>query len=110
MANHSPSEVSTPFQSMSASRIALVLKVVLPLCLHAADWPQFLGPSQDDTSPETGLIDEFPAAGPKVLWEREIGTGYGAPSVRGNMLVLHHRRGDEEIVEAFDAATGAPGW
>ena len=45
-----------------------------------------------------------------MLWEKKIGTGYGAPSVLGNRLVLHHRIGDEEIVECFDATDGHSLW
>lgn len=74
---------------------------------HAGDWPEFMGPNRDQTSPETGLRETLPA---KVLWEREIGTGYSAPSVRGGLLVLHQRVGGEEIVEACDAVTGKPRW
>jgi outer membrane protein assembly factor BamB len=39
-----------------------------------------------------------------------VGTGYSAPSVRGDLLVLHHRIDDKEIVESFDAATGKSIW
>ena len=74
------------------------------------DWSQFLGPRADGTSRETGLIDRFPSLGPPLIWEKEIGTGYSAPSVRGNLLVLHHRIKNEEIVEAFEAATGKSLW
>lgn len=77
---------------------------------HASDWPQFLGPNRDDTSDQTGLCDRIPAKGLPLIWEREIGTGYSAPSVRGDWLVFHHRVGDEEIVEACDAKTGATRW
>ncbi|HEV7402774.1 MAG TPA: PQQ-binding-like beta-propeller repeat protein [Chthoniobacteraceae bacterium] len=77
---------------------------------EAADWPQFLGPTQDNVSPETGLLETLPAKGPRVVWEQALGTGYGPPSVRGDRLVVHHRRGDQEIVQALDAATGQPGW
>jgi len=74
------------------------------------DWPRFLGPRGDNTSRETGLLDAFPKTGPKIAWSKQIGTGYSAPSVRGGQLVLHHRLGNEEIIESFDAATGKPGW
>jgi len=76
----------------------------------ATDWPQFLGPRADGTSTETGLLDKWPTNGPPLLWEKSIGTGYGAPSVVGNRLVLHHRIGDEEIVECFDATDGHSLW
>ncbi len=76
----------------------------------AADWPRFLGPDANGTSPETGLIETFPASGPKVLWEKDVGTGYSAPSVLENKLVLFHRLRTDEIVECLDARTGQSLW
>jgi outer membrane protein assembly factor BamB len=76
----------------------------------STDWPEFLGAARDNTSRETGLLDAFPKNGPPLLWEKNVGTGYSAPSIRGEILVLHHRLGDEEIVEALDATTGKPQW
>ncbi|MCB1129095.1 MAG: PQQ-binding-like beta-propeller repeat protein, partial [Verrucomicrobiae bacterium] len=77
---------------------------------RAGDWPRFLGPTGDGTSSERGLLASFPSEGPPRLWARAIGAGYSAPSVRGDLLVLHHREGDEEIVEAMDAGTGTTRW
>ena len=96
---------------MSSTRCILV-SLLFCCALHtfAADWPEFLGPNRDGASPETGLLDRFPEGGPRVVWQKEIGTGYGVPSVREGVLVLHHRVGDEEIVEAMDAANGASKW
>jgi outer membrane protein assembly factor BamB len=79
--------------------------------LHGADdWPQFLGPHANGISDETNLLDKWPANGPPLVWEKRIGTGYGAPSVAGNRLVIHHRVGDEEVVECFAADTGLALW
>jgi outer membrane protein assembly factor BamB len=85
--------------------------------LHAApgvllgeDWPRFLGPEGNNISRETGLLERWPPGGPPLVWERSIGTGYSAPSVRNGRLVLHHRSQDEEIVEAMDAVTGRTLW
>ena len=74
---------------------------------QAADWPEFMGASRDQTSPETDLREKLPAP---ILWEKKIGTGYSAPSVRGELLVLHHRMEEEEVVEALDAMTGTTHW
>jgi outer membrane protein assembly factor BamB len=74
------------------------------------DWPQFLGPTANGISQETGLLDQWPTNGPPLVWEKSIGTGYGAQSVRGSLLVLHHRVGGEEVVEGLEAATGKPAW
>src|SRR4051812_19328462 len=74
------------------------------------DWPCFLGPRHNGISGETGLLDKFPANGPAVLWEKPIGTGYGAPAILANRLVLQHRLGSSEVVECLDATTGASNW
>ncbi len=76
----------------------------------ADDWPQFLGPKSDGTSAETGLIDSWGPAGPRLLWKKDVGPGYAAPSVLGGNLVLHHRKSNEELVECLNAATGASKW
>jgi outer membrane protein assembly factor BamB len=76
----------------------------------AKDWPQFFGPNLNATSDESGLLERFPAGGPRVVWSKQIGPGYSAPSVREGELVLHHRVQNEEVIEAFDAATGEERW
>jgi outer membrane protein assembly factor BamB len=74
------------------------------------DWPSFLGPRHNGISGETGLLDKIPTNGVPIFWTKNIGTGYGAPAVIGNRLVLHHRVEDSEIVECLDATTGEPKW
>lgn len=87
-----------------------VIAISIAASAFGEDWPQFLGPRGDNTSRETGLLEKFPKDGPPVIWQRDIGTGYSAPSVRGELLVLHHRVKDEEVVEAMHPATGKPAW
>lgn len=89
--------------------------ILSTVCLAAirclsGDWPQFLGPDGTGFSSETNLVERIPTHGLPVLWDLEVGTGYAAPSVRGNQLVLHHRRRNLEIVEAFHPATGTSIW
>jgi outer membrane protein assembly factor BamB len=76
----------------------------------ADDWPRFLGNTADNCSRETGLLDRWPGNGPPQVWDKAIGSGYSAPSILGQKLVLHHRLRDEEIVQCFDAGTGSPLW
>jgi outer membrane protein assembly factor BamB len=76
----------------------------------AGDWPQFLGPTRDAHSAETGLVRSFPKKGPAVVWEKEVGDGYSGPVVVGGRLVLFHRVGDEDVVECLEAATGKQKW
>ena len=95
-------------------RSALLLVMIFGLSsdwlARSEDWPRFLGPRGDNTSSETNLLDRWSTNGPPILWEKSVGSGYSAPSVRGDLLVLHHRLGDEEIVEAMEAASGNTKW
>ena len=89
----------------------IIIAVTLGLAKAvAADWQQLLGPRADGTSSETGLLSAWPSGGPKVIWKKQIGTGYSAPSIRDGRLVLFHRIGNEQIVEALDAKTSKPVW
>jgi outer membrane protein assembly factor BamB len=67
------------------------------------DWPTFLGPRRNGTSLETGLLDEWPAKGPPLIWERPIGEGYSGPVVSRDRLILFHRVKKEEIIECINA-------
>lgn len=90
--------------------VVVVVVVVFVLQTRAEDWPQFLGPRANGTSAETNLLEKWPTNGPPIVWQKPAGTGYSAPSVRDSLLMLHHRVKDEEVVEAFEAATGKPKW
>src|SRR5206468_4634192 len=48
--------------------------------------------------------------GPKTVWRRTVGQGFAGPGVAGDRLIVFHRIGNEEIVEALDARTGDPRW
>ena len=92
---------------------ALLVLASFSVSCHVAvceDWPGFLGPQANGVSSETGLLDRWPSNEPPIIWQKQIGTGYGAVSVRGDIVVLHHRLANEEIVEGFEAATGKSIW
>lgn len=84
--------------------------IVLALTMIAADWPQFHGPTRDGHSPETGLLEHWPKDGPKRLWTADLGRGWSAPAVVGNRVILHHRVGDDEVLECWSASDGKPLW
>ena len=72
------------------------------LCL-ALQWPQYRGPARDDVSTETGLLQAWPAGGPRLLWTfREAGVGYSGPAVVGPRLYTIGGRGETEVLVALD--------
>lgn len=105
----------TPIMTLAGTRaLAFYALVALlfftALIAPAEDWPQFLGPRADGTSTETGLPNQWPTNGLPLVWSREIGTGYGDPSIINGRLVFHHRQGNQEIVECLNATNGAALW
>lgn len=77
---------------------------------RTSDWPRFLGPADDATSPETGLLHEFPKTGPVLVWEVKKGDGYASPAVVGGIAVIFHTMDGKETIEALDAESGWRYW
>jgi outer membrane protein assembly factor BamB len=77
-----------------------------------SDWPQWRGPERDGTSQERGLLKQWPAGGPKLLWQvNDIGDGYSTPAVVGKRIYLMSNRGMEnEFVQALSTQDGKPIW
>lgn len=78
--------------------------------VSAADWPQFLGPQRNGSSPETGLLTQWSAEGPKVLWKADGGVGYSGIAVAGGKVFTLVQRNNEELVLALSAAQGTELW
>ncbi|MCB1207690.1 MAG: PQQ-binding-like beta-propeller repeat protein [Verrucomicrobiales bacterium] len=77
--------------------------------LVGADWPQFMGPDRSGVV-SGSLPDQLPVAGPPVVWERELGSGFAGPVIADGKTILFHRKGDEVVVEACDASAGVMLW
>lgn len=74
-----------------------------PLCLQAADWPQFRGPGRDGTSPETGLLKSWPEGGPALLWSTDgLGAGYGSACVAERHLFVTGKQDSMDILTAMN--------
>ena len=74
------------------------------------DWPDFLGPSRDSKSPETGIISPWPKEGPKIVWQMELATGYGIGSIAQGRLYHFERQGDKATLLCLKAETGEELW
>lgn len=74
------------------------------------DWPDFLGPNRDSKSPETGIIAPWPKAGPKIVWQMELVTGYGIGSIAQGRLYHYERQGNKATLLCLKAETGDELW
>ena len=89
---------------MMTSRALALLLLTAP-CVHADDWPQWLGPQRDGVWRETGILEKFPANGPKIRWRTPIGGGYSGPAVANGKVYLMDRKlatGANNPKNAFD--------
>ena len=93
---------------------SLISTLAWGVCLtsaSASDWPQYLGPNRNSTSPERGILRSWPANGPEVLWTAAVGIGYGGPVVKAGKVYLLDR--DDKVgdkLRCFDLANGKELW
>jgi outer membrane protein assembly factor BamB len=75
-----------------------------------SDWPRFLGPQGTSVSSEKGIHSPWPAAGPKIVWERSIGSGYAMPVVSRGRLFLIDRIRNRARLRCWNAETAESLW
>ncbi len=88
----------------------LLLLIETAAFAQSSDWAQWGGPGRNFTSEARGLATNWPATGPRRIWQRELGEGYSAIAAQGGMLFTMYRKGENEVVIALDASTGKTVW
>lgn len=98
-------------------RILLSLALLILCCAtqslaqSGGDWPQWRGPNRDGVSKETGLLKQWPASGPALVWKTKgAGGGYSSLAIAKGRIFTLGLRGAREYVIAFDVATGKEAW
>lgn len=77
----------------------------------ADDWPQWRGPDRNDVSKETGLLQEWPEKGPKLLWaSTNLGAGYCTVAIEGGRIFTVGDRPDANFVFALNEKDGKQVW
>ena len=98
-------------RALSIAIVALFAMAHQVMAQSAANWPQWRGPNRDGISKETGLLKQWPAEGPALIWKAAgAGRGYSSFSVSNGKLYTMGLRGDREYIVAFDVATGKEAW
>ncbi len=91
--------------------LSVALLGLAPAGLEATDFPQWRGPLRDGHSPETGLLQEWPKDGPRLLWQvKNVGGGYSTPSVVSERIYLLGNEGENESVIALNVNDGSRVW
>ncbi len=101
------------------SRAAAIAALTLVADTAAAQWLQFGGPQRNFVVESKGLSSVWPAAGPPRLWSRALGEGHSSIVIDGPRgytmyrplgLLSMVRRSQQEVVVAFDTASGKTIW
>jgi outer membrane protein assembly factor BamB len=98
-------------KKMKTKVMLIATIVVLTAGATLADWPQYLGPNRNATSPEKGLLRSWPKGGPKVIWTVPLGPGYGGAAVSDDKVyVLDRIRSKQDVLRCLDLTTGRDLW
>ena len=72
-----------------------------------AGWPNYRGPNRDGKSTETGLLKQWPAGGPKELWNRALGgSGYSSFSIADGMIYSTGENGGRLFITGIELESG----
>lgn len=80
---------------------SIFMVLLLTTVVGAADpeWPCWRGINRDGRSPDTGLLKEWPAEGPKLLWKTEgINHGFSSPVVAGGSIYITGDTDDKKLM------------
>ena len=85
--------------------------VAAAVSARAADWTQWRGPKQDGISPETGLLQDWPAGGPKLVWDvTGVGNGYSSVATVGDRILTAGEVDGKSSVLCLNAKDGSKVW
>ncbi len=73
-------------------------------------WPQFLGPNRNATVPGPRLARDWTRRPPRLVWRQAVGPAWSSFAVSDGLAVTQEQRGADELVVAYDFATGRPRW
>jgi len=66
----------------------ILLALLATPAVRADDWPHWMGPKRDNVWREDGIVERFPAGGPKKAWSFPIAGGYAGPAVAAGKVFV----------------------
>ena len=73
-------------------------------------WHQFRGAWRSGLAADTGLARSWPEGGPAIRWQRPLGEGFASLAIADGRLFTSFSEADQEILVAFDSASGEEIW
>jgi outer membrane protein assembly factor BamB len=81
-----------------------------PAVLDSAAWTDVRGPRRDGIHRGPPLLSVWPTAGLTPLWRQPVGAGYASFATAHGRAFTIEQRGPEEVVAAYDIASGRELW
>lgn len=83
---------------------------ILALAL-SADWPAWRGPDRNGLSADTGLLKQWPTAGPQLAFRADgLGNGFSSLAIAGSRILTMGDRGADQFVIALHGEDGKQLW
>jgi outer membrane protein assembly factor BamB len=73
-------------------------------------WSDFRGPNRLGIYAETPILTQWPSSGLQRLWKQPVGAGWASFVVAHGLIYTIEQRRNDEVVAAYDAATGKEKW
>lgn len=73
-------------------------------------WTDFRGPARDGHYRERPILTSWPSGGLKPIWKQPVGGGYASFVIAHGRAFTIEQRGPQEVVAAYDVATGRELW
>lgn len=75
-----------------------------------SEWPRFFGPSDNNITTETHLLEKFPEEGLSKIFELERGESYASPIIADGRLLHFHALKNHETLDCHHPETGKLIW
>ena len=90
--------------------LAVLFMMVICCGVYAGDWATYRGVNHDGISQESDWVASWGEDGPKILWRKNVATGYSAVVVSEGKAYTMGNKNDKDIVFCLDAMTGDIVW
>jgi outer membrane protein assembly factor BamB len=85
------------------SALTIIVLLITFSTGYSQDWPCFHGADRTNKSAETGLLKEWPAGGPALVWTvTGLGDGYSSISVADGLIYTAGQSANQSFVYCYD--------